>query len=132
MPTEMEKILQDKTRELLELKKRKLELELEATMKHLEEQEKQFSKTAEGVLQQPVEALVAANVGGIRPQTMPAQMMPGIMPPRYMGGPANMPLNPVMRPAMFHPNMRGAFRPNIHPNMMNVPAQVRKGLKRNK
>lgn len=44
----MEEILQHKTRELLELKKRKLELELEATKKHLEEQEKHLCKATEG------------------------------------------------------------------------------------
>lgn len=121
----MEKILQDKTRELLELKKRKLELELEATKKHLEEQEKQFSKTAEGVIP-PVEALVAANSlqnVGIRGPTVGPQMMPGIIAPGYMGGPSSIAVNPAMRPAMFHPNMR-AYRPNMHPNMMNNPQQV--------
>lgn len=40
-------ILRDKQRELLELQKRKLELELAATMKHIAEQEKQLqAKTA--------------------------------------------------------------------------------------
>lgn len=40
-------ILRDKQRELLELQKRKLELELAATMKHIAEQEKQLQvKTA--------------------------------------------------------------------------------------
>jgi len=34
LPSDMEEILQAKTRELLELKKRKLELELEQTKKH--------------------------------------------------------------------------------------------------
>ncbi|XP_065367764.1 uncharacterized protein Pcf11 isoform X2 [Calliphora vicina] len=124
IPTEMEKILQDKTRELLELRKRKLELELEATKKHLEEQEKQFSKTAEGVIP-PVETLVAANTlqtVGIRGPPMASQMMPNIMPPGYMGGPTSIAVNPAMRPAMFHPHMRG-FRPNLHPNMMNAPPQ---------
>ncbi|XP_037825471.1 pre-mRNA cleavage complex 2 protein Pcf11-like [Lucilia sericata] len=127
IPTEMEKILQDKTRELLELKKRKLELELEATKKHLEEQEKQFSKTAEGVIA-PVEALVAANslqTVGIRGAAMPTQMMPGLMAPGYMGGPS-IAVNPAMRPAMFHANIRG-FRPNLHPNMMNNTAQGMQG-----
>lgn len=39
--------LREKERELLELKKRKLELELAATKKHIEEQEKQLNlKTA--------------------------------------------------------------------------------------
>ncbi|KAM7343587.1 pcf11 cleavage and polyadenylation factor subunit isoform 2-T2 [Cochliomyia hominivorax] len=125
IPTEMEKILQDKTRELLELKKRKLELELEATKKHLEEQEKQFSKTAEGVIP-PVEAIVAANSlqnVGIRGPAVAPQMMPGIIPSGYMGGPTSIAVNPAMRPAMFHHNMRG-FRPNIHPNMMNNPPQT--------
>lgn len=123
MPPQMEKILQDKTRELLELKKRKLELELEATKKHLEEQEKQFSKTAEGVIP-PVEALVAANaLQTVGPNQMPNQMMPNLMVPGYMGGPQNIAVNPAMRPAMFHHNIR-VFRPNLHPNMMNVPRQV--------
>lgn len=39
-------ILRDKQRELLELKKRKLELELAATKKHIAEQEKQLQAKA--------------------------------------------------------------------------------------
>lgn len=119
----MEKILQDKTRELLELKKRKLELELEATKKHLEEQEKQFSKTTEGVFP-PVDALVVANAlqtVGIRPPPMAAQVMPPGMPAAFMG-PQAMSLNPI-RPPMYHHNIRG-FRPNLHPTMMNDQSQV--------
>ncbi|XP_075167263.1 pcf11 cleavage and polyadenylation factor subunit isoform X2 [Haematobia irritans] len=123
IPTEMEKILQDKTRELLELKKRKLELELEATKKHLEEQEKQFSKTAEGVLP-PVDALVVANAlqtVGIRPAQMGGQVIPPVMAPGYMG-PQGMALN-HMRPSMYHHNIRG-FRPNLHPAMMGDQSQA--------
>lgn len=65
----MEEILQHKTRELLELKKRKLELELEATKKHLEEQEKHLCKTTEGVIPS-MEALVAA-VTSVPPPMLP-------------------------------------------------------------
>lgn len=122
----MEKILQDKTRELLELKKRKLELELEATKKHLEEQEKQFSKTAEGVLP-PVDALVVANAlqtVGIRPPanaSIAGQVMPGVMAPGFMATPG-VAINPL-RPPMYHHNFRG-LRPNLHhPGMINEPTQ---------
>ncbi|XP_073846203.1 pcf11 cleavage and polyadenylation factor subunit isoform X2 [Musca autumnalis] len=126
IPTEMEKILQDKTRELLELKKRKLELELEATKKHLEEQEKQFSKTAEGVLP-PVDALVVASalqtVGMRAPNaaTMAGQVMPG-MAAGYMGG-QNVAINPL-RPPMYHQQNVRSFRPNLHhPGMLNEQVQ---------
>lgn len=120
----MEKILHDKTRELLELKKRKLELELEATMKHLEEQEKQISKTAEGVLP-PVEALVAANalqtVGSMQPQHLPPQVIAGVMAPGFVG-PPHLAVNPLRPPAMYHHNIRN-FRPNIHPGILNEQQQ---------
>ncbi len=42
-------ILRDKQRELLELQKRKLELELAATMKHIAEQEKQLQAKTSNV-----------------------------------------------------------------------------------
>lgn len=45
----MQAQLREKERELLELKKRKLELELAATKKHIEEQEKQLNLQAASV-----------------------------------------------------------------------------------
>ncbi|XP_061394405.1 uncharacterized protein LOC133329962 [Musca vetustissima] len=135
IPTEMEQILKDKTRELLELKKRKLELELEATKKHLEEQEKQFSKTAEGVLPPVDAALVVANAFsqsvGIRPTTSAAmaaaaaaaQVIPGgVMAPGGFMATPGVAINPL-RPPMYHHNIRG-FPPNLHhPGMINENTQ---------
>ncbi|KQS62595.1 uncharacterized protein LOC6549106 isoform X5 [Drosophila erecta] len=54
MPSDMEEILQAKTRELLELKKRKLELELEQTKKHLEEQERQLNQATDAMAGAPI------------------------------------------------------------------------------
>ncbi|XP_030375696.1 uncharacterized protein LOC115624980 isoform X2 [Scaptodrosophila lebanonensis] len=49
LTSDMEEILQAKTRELLELKKRKLELELEQTKKHLEQQERQLIQATDSI-----------------------------------------------------------------------------------
>ncbi|XP_039957053.1 uncharacterized protein LOC120772477 isoform X1 [Bactrocera tryoni] len=94
---DVEEILQAKTRELLELKKRKLELELEATKKSLEEQDKQLSKVTNGLM--PPEA--GTTMGGSRMPGVPAQIMPtGIMPPGLMS-------QHHMHPRPTHPTIVG-------------------------
>ncbi|XP_041449196.1 uncharacterized protein LOC111078155 isoform X2 [Drosophila obscura] len=72
LPSDMEEILQAKTRELLELKKRKLELELEQTKKHLEEQERQLNQATDAIAVAPIVAMPAppAAVAPHRPPTM--------------------------------------------------------------
>lgn len=58
----MQAQLRDKERELLELRKRKLELELVATKKHIEEQEKQLNlQTASVVVGQP-STIIASSI----------------------------------------------------------------------
>ncbi|XP_043646090.1 uncharacterized protein LOC122615209 isoform X1 [Drosophila teissieri] len=66
MPSDMEEILQAKTRELLELKKRKLELELEQTKKHLEEQERQLNQATDAMAGAPI-IMPAPSGAAIRP-----------------------------------------------------------------
>ncbi|XP_033234292.1 uncharacterized protein Pcf11 isoform X4 [Drosophila pseudoobscura] len=72
LPSDMEEILQAKTRELLELKKRKLELELEQTKKHLEEQERQLNQATDAIAVAPNVAMPApaASVAALRPPIM--------------------------------------------------------------
>ncbi|SPP75107.1 uncharacterized protein LOC117578746 isoform X3 [Drosophila guanche] len=72
LSSDMEEILQAKTRELLELKKRKLELELEQTKKHLEEQERQLNQATDAIAVAPVVAMPAppAAVAAHRPPIM--------------------------------------------------------------
>ncbi|XP_052840252.1 uncharacterized protein LOC128254920 isoform X5 [Drosophila gunungcola] len=69
LPSDMEEILQAKTRELLELKKRKLELELEQTKKHLEEQERQLNQATDAMAVAPI-IMPAPTVTAIRPPMM--------------------------------------------------------------
>ncbi|XP_017039141.1 uncharacterized protein LOC108086669 isoform X2 [Drosophila ficusphila] len=69
LPSDMEEILQAKTRELLELKKRKLELELEQTKKHLEEQERQLNQATDAMAVAPM-IMPAPTAAAIRPPTM--------------------------------------------------------------
>ncbi|XP_067628400.1 pre-mRNA cleavage complex 2 protein Pcf11 isoform X2 [Eurosta solidaginis] len=130
--SDVEEILQAKTRELLELKKRKLELELEATKKSLEEQDKQLSKVTNGLM--PPETSTA--MSGLR-------VPPQIMPPGIIGPPGMMPQHPMhQRPphamiaasgggvpsaALFHPNFHHP-RPQQQPQhaqigMMPMPSQ---------
>ncbi|XP_034654676.1 uncharacterized protein LOC117892506 isoform X3 [Drosophila subobscura] len=72
LSSDMEEILQAKTRELLELKKRKLELELEQTKKHLEEQERQLNQATDAIAVAPIVAMPAppAAVAAQRPPIM--------------------------------------------------------------
>ncbi|BFG05093.1 uncharacterized protein DMAD_03910 [Drosophila madeirensis] len=72
LSSDMEEILQAKTRELLELKKRKLELELEQTKKHLEEQERQLNQATDAIAVAPIVAMPAppAAVAAHRPPIM--------------------------------------------------------------
>lgn len=90
--SDMEEILQAKTRELLELKKRKLELELEQTKKHLEEQERQLNDAMAAPMVMPGPTATA-----IRPPMMdPAAVgaMRHQRPPPPMGMMPNMPVAP--------------------------------------
>lgn len=67
----MQAQLRDKERELLELRKRKLELELVATKKHIEEQEKQLN-------------LQTASVGNLPPNITAATVDPDHILPSTM------------------------------------------------
>ncbi|XP_036334339.1 uncharacterized protein LOC118744970 isoform X1 [Rhagoletis pomonella] len=132
--SDVEEILQAKTRELLELKKRKLELELEATKKSLEEQDKHLTKVTNGLVMPPEAAntVVGLRMPGVPPQIMPPGVMPpGIMPPHHMhpraphsmmvGGPT-MPPGPLFHPNFQHPRSQ---QPQQHMpvGMMSMPPQ---------
>ncbi|XP_039484648.1 uncharacterized protein LOC120447207 isoform X1 [Drosophila santomea] len=96
MPSDMEEILQAKTRELLELKKRKLELELEQTNKHLEEQERQLNQATDAMAGAPI--------------IMPAPTAAAIRPP-------------ITDPNLAVRNQRGPGpMGNVGPIMHNMPA----------
>ncbi|XP_070070250.1 pre-mRNA cleavage complex 2 protein Pcf11 isoform X2 [Drosophila takahashii] len=101
LPSDMEEILQAKTRELLELKKRKLELELEQTKKHLEEQERQ--------LNQATDAMAVGS--GAMPAPHAAAIRPPIMDPglamRNQRAPGN--AGPIM------PQQQFANKPKVNP-----------------
>ncbi|XP_054736498.1 uncharacterized protein LOC129243479 isoform X1 [Anastrepha obliqua] len=106
---DVEEILQAKTRELLELKKRKLELELEATKKSLEEQDKQLSKVANGILPPEANTMSSMRVPVVPTQIMPPGIMaPNMMPQHHMHPRAQHPVivggGGVPPAAMFHPN----------------------------
>ncbi|XP_055915794.1 uncharacterized protein LOC129948789 [Eupeodes corollae] len=131
---EMEATLRVKTRELLELEKRKLELELEATKKLLQEQEKQLCKQTESVKispehppqarQPPVGAMQKPNYIGINtyqkfrnngPRQPPPNMMnmqqiypPGVPPPQLIPQqkPKVHPVNPIMMNTIRHRDPR--------------------------
>ncbi|XP_002033911.2 uncharacterized protein LOC6609220 isoform X2 [Drosophila sechellia] len=95
MPSDMEEILQAKTRELLELKKRKLELELEQTKKHLEEQKLQLNQATDAIAGAPI--------------IMPAPTPPPIHPP-------------ITDPALAVHNQRSpGASGNVGPVMHNIP-----------
>ncbi|KAH8390238.1 hypothetical protein KR200_010628 [Drosophila serrata] len=109
LASDMEEILQAKTRELLELKKRKLELELEQTKKHLEEQERQLNDTiAPMVMPGPTTSAIPppivdpAAAGAMRHQRPPPPMgmMPN-MPVASQQFPAKPKVNPV-NPALLN------------------------------
>lgn len=123
IPTDMGEILQAKTRELLELRKKKLELELEATKKHLEEQEKQLSKATESVIP-PAEAIVssAALAPAIRPPKMTQQIMPGMIPAGLLVPHPSAGIRPGMYQQFRHPRPQ---QTHVAPTpLMNMP-QVR-------
>lgn len=122
----------------MELKKRKLELELEATKKSLEEQDKQLSKVTNGLL--PPEA--APTMGGSRMPGVPAPIMPpGIMPPglmsqHHMHPRATHPVivggGAVSSTTLFHSNFNQT-RPQQQPphvpvGMMSMPPQVKNNI----
>ncbi|XP_037944227.1 pre-mRNA cleavage complex 2 protein Pcf11-like [Teleopsis dalmanni] len=109
--TSMEEILHAKTRKLLELKKQKLELELEATKKRLEEQEKQLG-TAENVLS-PVDTHILA----------PPSVMPQIMPNNMVAPNIVAHHSPAIRPSIYQNTYRHS-RPNLIPGSNNLPAQT--------
>ncbi|XP_070140850.1 pre-mRNA cleavage complex 2 protein Pcf11 isoform X6 [Drosophila kikkawai] len=92
LPSDMEEILQAKTRELLELKKRKLELELEQTKKHLEEQERQLNDAMAPMV------MPGPGTSAIRPPIMDPAAVGAAMrhqrPPPPMGMMPNMPVAP--------------------------------------
>ncbi|XP_023168647.2 uncharacterized protein LOC111597926 isoform X2 [Drosophila hydei] len=114
LPSDMEEILQAKTRELLELKKRKLELELEQTKMHLKEQERQLSQAADAIAVTPMTAGIPAPAAVLRPPGMetslpppnyPSAMQPvrpgvpaapGVGQPPFVNKPKVHPINPAM------------------------------------
>ncbi|XP_011188531.1 uncharacterized protein LOC105215984 isoform X1 [Zeugodacus cucurbitae] len=125
---DVEEILQAKTRELLELKKRKLELELEATKKSLEEQDKQLSKVTNGLM--PPEAATARMPGVSAPIQMPTGVMaPGLMSQHHMHPRATHPAivggNAVPPAALFHTNFNQTRpqQPHVPVGMMSMPPQ---------
>lgn len=82
LPSDMEEILQAKTRELLELKKRKLELELEQTKKHLEEQERQLNQATDAMVGAPMAMPAPNSTAAVRPTIMDPSLMGAIRHPR--------------------------------------------------
>ncbi|XP_068144812.1 pre-mRNA cleavage complex 2 protein Pcf11 isoform X2 [Drosophila tropicalis] len=114
LPSDMEEILQAKTRELLELKKRKLELELEQTKKHLEEQERQLNQATDAIQ------------GPTNPILMPAPTPPTTMrPPPVMEAPSSgsggirnaRPTGSGAVPSLPGPQQQqaSAVKPKVHP-----------------
>ncbi|XP_016975031.1 uncharacterized protein LOC108041595 isoform X3 [Drosophila rhopaloa] len=109
LPSDMEEILQAKTRELLELKKRKLELELEQTKKHLEEQERQLNQATDAMAGAPM-IMPAPTATGIRPPMMdPVLAMRNQRAPGAMGNAA-----PIM-PNMPVAQQQFANKPKVNP-----------------
>ncbi|KAH8254033.1 hypothetical protein KR032_008092 [Drosophila birchii] len=118
LPSDMEEILQAKTRELLELKKRKLELELEQTKKHLEEQERQLNDAMAPIGGMPGPATSAirppimdpATVGAMRHQRPPPPMgvMPSmpVAPQQFAAKPKVNPVNPALLNSVRHRDPR--------------------------
>ncbi|KAH8402419.1 hypothetical protein KR009_011883 [Drosophila setifemur] len=110
LPSDMEEILQAKTRELLELKKRKLELELEQTKKHLEEQERQLNQATDAMAGAPM-TMPAPNSAAIRPSMMDSAQMGGVRHPR--------PSAPMGNTGPMMPNMsvaqQFAGKPKVNP-----------------
>ncbi|EDV98215.1 uncharacterized protein LOC6569091 [Drosophila grimshawi] len=108
----MEEMLQVKTRELLELKKRKLELELEQTNMHLMQQERQIHQTADTIgVAPPGMGMPAPVVAALRPPGMePAAT---VVPPMYPGSS----IRPPVRPMMPVVGQQSSFanKPKVHP-----------------
>nr|XP_014092087.1 uncharacterized protein LOC106618746 isoform X3 [Bactrocera oleae] len=130
---DVEEILQAKTRELLELKKRKLELELEATKKSLEEQDKQLSKVTNGLMPtEPGTTMGGTRMPGVSAPIMPTGIMaPGLMSQHHMHPRATHPVivggGAVPPTALFHTNFNQT-RPQQQPQhvpvgMMSMPPQ---------
>ncbi|KRF79499.1 uncharacterized protein Dvir_GJ21559, isoform C [Drosophila virilis] len=116
LPGDMEEILQAKTRELLELKKRKLELELEQTKMHLKEQERQLSQAADAIAVAPIG--MPAPVSVLRPPGIETVIPPTVAPPMYPSGMRHVrPMAPVaaggMIPIIGQPPF--ANKPKVHP-----------------
>lgn len=110
----MNETLRAKTRELLELKKRKLELELEATKKHLEEQEKQLSKATESVMTTTeLVALPVPNIPSMLSDIPPQQHAVHIRSGFYHSYKNPRPLHPMIGP----PNL-GAINPALQVNIL--------------
>ncbi|XP_030554536.1 pre-mRNA cleavage complex 2 protein Pcf11 [Drosophila novamexicana] len=116
LPGDMEEILQAKTRELLELKKRKLELELEQTKMHLKEQERQLSQAADAIAVAPIG--MPAPVSVLRPPGMETVIPPTVAPPMYPSGMRHVrPMAPVASGGMIPIIGQPAFanKPKVHP-----------------
>ncbi|KAH8384791.1 hypothetical protein KR093_008328 [Drosophila rubida] len=107
LQSDMEEILQAKTRELLELKKRKLELELEQTKMHLKEQERQLSQATDAISVAPMAMPTPTTT--LRPPSMETVIPPvggAAVAPIYPGGMRQM---RPMAPAPF------TNKPKVHP-----------------
>ncbi|KAM8712027.1 hypothetical protein ACLKA7_012533 [Drosophila subpalustris] len=119
LQTDMEEILQAKTRELLELKKRKLELELEQTKMHLKEQERQLSQATDAISVTPMAIPVPAAT--LRPPGMETSLPPvgAAVPPAYPGGMRHMrPMMPAAAVGMIPVvGQQPPFvnKPKVHP-----------------
>nr|XP_017087206.2 uncharacterized protein LOC108118833 isoform X2 [Drosophila bipectinata] len=107
LPSDMEEILQAKTRELLELKKRKLELELEQTKKHLEEQERQLNQATDAMSAVPTAMPAPNSSGAVRPTIIDPSMMGAIRQPR--------PPAPAGNAAAMPVGQSFAIKPKVNP-----------------
>ncbi|XP_062128214.1 uncharacterized protein LOC133840419 isoform X4 [Drosophila sulfurigaster albostrigata] len=119
LQSDMEEILQAKTRELLELKKRKLELELEQTKLHLKEQERQLSQATDAISVAPM--TVAAPTTSLRPPGMETILAPtgAAVAPMYPSGMRQMrPMAPAVAggmPPVIGQQPPFANKPKVHP-----------------
>ncbi|ALC41827.1 Pcf11 [Drosophila busckii] len=144
LPSEMEEILQAKTRELLELKKRKLELELEQTKLHLKEQERQLSQATDAMAVAPIAMpapvaplrppglenvplaapLYPPGLHNVRPQApigVPPAMLPTVNSQSFGGKPKVHPINPAMLNSVRQRDPRLARQQQLLP--MSAPAR---------
>ncbi|XP_060652307.1 uncharacterized protein LOC132788764 isoform X3 [Drosophila nasuta] len=119
LQSDMEEILQAKTRELLELKKRKLELELEQTKLHLKEQERQLSQATDAISVAPM--TVPAPTTSLRPPGMETIIAPtgAAVAPMYPSGMRQMrPMAPAVAggmPPVIGQQPPFANKPKVHP-----------------